>query len=321
MNKKLLVGFTTIAFILGACSSNSSTIPENTTVPSDIVEQSDTALPATAPLASNPSKDLSDCTSLVDIFQSLAVKVGIMSFDECRSLLSSTSFEYQINPTTEDHLCNISLPGEDGFSLNIYFFPENNQEIMTLLSYNNGDFEGSVTDNLHMTERQYGIHDAYSPKPNTSVNSIEEVVDYIVNIIPTKVQEHENDFEDLQPIDVSLDITASQEDGLVVFTVSTNLPDGTTLLLNLTNADSSYHANDNITVNNGVAISSGFSDKGFALSGHYTLSLSMSYAQFQSDAVIQKIGQHGEALTGQYVISAPVEDGGNRIHYDIDFDF
>lgn len=85
------------------------------------------------------------------------------------------------------------------------------------------------------------------------------------------------------------------------FTVSTNLPDGTSLMLTLFSADNSYRAQDKVYVYGGKATSSVFSNKGTSLNGEYTLEVLMPVASQQSKEVQKIIGSNCEYLAGELV--------------------
>ena len=90
------------------------------------------------------------------------------------------------------------------------------------------------------------------------------------------------------------------------FTVSTNLTDGTSLMLTLFSADNSYRAQDNVYVYGGKATSSVFSNKGKSLSGEYTLEVLMPVATQQSKDVQKIIGSDCEYLSGDLVTTFSV---------------
>lgn len=101
-----------------------------------------------------------------------------------------------------------------------------------------------------------------------------------------------------EPFEVELTADADFNDGYPIFTVYTNLPDQTKLVLTLKDGYG-YTGQADAEVKNGVATSSEFSNRGEALSGKHTLSVSMSLARLQPKAVQEVIGEHGE-----YIVSA-----------------
>lgn len=98
---------------------------------------------------------------------------------------------------------------------------------------------------------------------------------------------------------VELSVSAGGDAGKPEFIINTNLPDETELMLSLSGGD--YMAQTKVTVENGTAISEAFSDKGEALSGVFSLDVSMSLPRLQPDFVRSVIGEHGENISGQYV--------------------
>lgn len=122
-----------------------------------------------------------------------------------------------------------------------------------------------------------------------------------------------------EKLDVMLNATADDDKGTPTFTISTNLPDETELMLTLSNSNN-FNAQAKVIVENGTATSETFSDHSKPLSGEYTLSISMSLPQYQSDAVREVIGENGENMTGQYVEPAEISDS-NIVKADFPFVF
>lgn len=127
---------------------------------------------------------------------------------------------------------------------------------------------------------------------------------------PTPEQEQD------EKIDVVLDVSVNKNNGKPIFTINTNLPDETDLMLTL--KGNKYTGQTHAIVENGVAVSEAFSSKGKAISGKYTLSVSMSEPKFQSDNVRATIGENGENMSGKYVKTSDVN---NSKFINGDFDF
>ena len=88
------------------------------------------------------------------------------------------------------------------------------------------------------------------------------------------------------------------------FTVTTNLPDGTSLILTLFSKDNSYRAQDKVYIFGGKATSAVFSNNGMNLSGEYTLEVIMPIATQQSKEVQKVIGRDCEYLAGDLVTTS-----------------
>lgn len=101
------------------------------------------------------------------------------------------------------------------------------------------------------------------------------------------------------PIIVEISVSVSGDIGKPEFTINTNLPDETELMLSLSGED--YMGQAKIVVKNGIATSEAFSNKGEALSGVFSLDVSMSLPRLQSDFVRSVIGEQGENISGPYV--------------------
>lgn len=117
--------------------------------------------------------------------------------------------------------------------------------------------------------------------------------------------------------EVSLEVSVDENSGKPVFTIDTNLPNETNLMLTLSRGD--YTGQTHVIVKNGVASSEEFSDKGSPLtSGEYLLTVSMSIPKLQSDAVRKVIGENGENMTGKYVLDSEI---GDSVYVSGDFNF
>ena len=103
----------------------------------------------------------------------------------------------------------------------------------------------------------------------------------------------------LKRYEAEMEIEVSGDAGLPVFTVNTNLPNGTRLELTLSNEES-YSEQQTVKVKDGQAVSDIFWDNGHYLLGEYTLSVVMK-PEDQNASVQYEIGKNGEAMTGPLV--------------------
>lgn len=103
----------------------------------------------------------------------------------------------------------------------------------------------------------------------------------------------------LKRYEAEMEIEVSEDAGLPVFTVNTNLPNGTRLELTLSNEES-YSEQQTVKVKDGQAVSDIFWDNGHYLLGEYTLYVVMK-PEDQNASVQYEIGKNGEAMTGPLV--------------------
>ena len=103
-----------------------------------------------------------------------------------------------------------------------------------------------------------------------------------------------------QPFEVTVSAENTTTNGKPIFEITSNLPDGTELMLTLENS-SGYTAQDKITLQNGQGKSSSFSAQGNSLSGTYTLRVTMGMPSLQDQSVQDVIGSKGEYMTGNVV--------------------
>ena len=114
--------------------------------------------------------------------------------------------------------------------------------------------------------------------------------------------------------EVEIEVNGQRKDNGVVFNVTTNLPDTAELLLSLTNGDgngvnpSFSMAQDKITIKEGKAASTPFSNKGSPLNGDFDLCISMGIPSLQTDEVPKVIGENGENIKGNFVQKSTIDD-------------
>lgn len=102
---------------------------------------------------------------------------------------------------------------------------------------------------------------------------------------------------------VYLNISSSTSGVATYISVGTNLPNGTKMVITL--KGNGYNAgDDSVYVFDGVAKTTGFTNRGSALSsGIYTVKITMVKASLQSSSVKSVIGSQGEYLKGAYAVS------------------
>jgi hypothetical protein len=109
-------------------------------------------------------------------------------------------------------------------------------------------------------------------------------------------------------IDVVFGIDSTQKDGQLQVMGTTNLPDGTDLVLVLSNE--SYSSESKVKVTDG-SFSKQFSMDNKRLEvGLYNLHISVS-AAMQDEAIQKRLGKNGEMLSGAFVAKKP----GNAVNY------
>lgn len=118
-------------------------------------------------------------------------------------------------------------------------------------------------------------------------------------------------------LEVSFDVSVDENGGKPIFTINTNLPDETNLMLTLNG--NNYTAQTQVTVKNGITSSNAFSSNGNSLTdGEYVLTVSMSIPKLQPDNVRAIIGESGENMTGEYVEASGI---GDNMYLSGDFQF
>jgi hypothetical protein len=110
------------------------------------------------------------------------------------------------------------------------------------------------------------------------------------------------------PFTVELDPRIDVTDGKITISITTNLPDGAELGASV--QGDNFFGQDKETVLGGKATFFTFSHKGEPLaSGKYEVHVGMSYPRYQSQAVQNAVGAHGELMEGPLVVT---DDSGDR---------
>lgn len=112
----------------------------------------------------------------------------------------------------------------------------------------------------------------------------------------------------LPPVTLALSSEKNAE-GMVRIVGTTNLPDGTIVMVTLQNASSEYTAQDKTAVSSGEFKTGFFGNDGPPLvAGTYQVTINTPVAQVQPDNVQAIIGKQGENLTGSFVKTASIGD-------------
>lgn len=119
--------------------------------------------------------------------------------------------------------------------------------------------------------------------------------------------------------EVELEVVCDKNGGKPIFTVETNLPDDTKIMLTLTGGDD-YTGQSSFYIEDGTATSDAFSSQGNPLSGNYTLSVSTPVMSVQDNSVKEILGDSGENMTGEYVVESSTGSG-YVVKAEFDFTF
>lgn len=125
------------------------------------------------------------------------------------------------------------------------------------------------------------------------------------------------------PLNVTISCDGEVDElGDAYFTIQTNLPDATTLVVSVKGVGSSglangrYSAQKEVTVSGGNAVAGPFQNGNVPLpAGEYDVEIKMPDAGMQPENVQRVIGEKGENLRGDIVFSS--EDEGKYVQYDL----
>lgn len=143
-----------------------------------------------------------------------------------------------------------------------------------------------------------------------SSNDKNSSVEPSVETMQPTVTEQDKTEEQPPMLEVELSVMpkVNDEDGTVLFEITTNLPKDTKLMVTVSN-DEGYRAQDTaVIMNNGKGYTAEFSNHGDGLKGNYQVSVSMSLPKLQATSVQTVIGKNGEFITGKYVKAASIDD-------------
>ena len=158
-----------------------------------------------------------------------------------------------------------------------------------------------------------------SSDTETAEAPVTESVTTTPEATPATEVEENKDNNQLLDVDIKVDPQVNEEDGSVLFGVTTNLPESTELIVTVSN--DTYTAQDNVVIlNSGTGYTSEFSDNGAALEGTYNVSVSMNPPSLQKEAVQEVIGKNGEFLTGKFVTKSST-DSSNTVSGNFEFTF
>ena len=206
----------------------------------------------------------------------------------------------------------IVIPGEDGYRLLLYFPTFGGPEgILREMCYSDRYFE------VDASPTGYIIYDITQTPKNRSVSTLAELAVFIKYTAPEKMRAIEERLADTPMLEVTVEPEAEVRDGEVFFTVRTNLPDRSDLILGLRKG--SFYISSHAAVVGGIAKSEGFTEDGAPLQGHYTLTVS-SAPLMQEEAVQLVTGYLGECMTGPCVTDSPL-DGSKVVSVRFPFDF
>lgn len=119
--------------------------------------------------------------------------------------------------------------------------------------------------------------------------------------VPIIIEYYE--YTGIRHIDVTMDVAVDGEDGKPVFSILTNLPDGTTLNVEFaseTDDTDFYYEQRELTVEGGAAQTEAFTADGEPLVGTYSFGVVM-LPEEQTEQVQEITGVAGEALQGSFV--------------------
>ncbi len=255
-----------------------------------------------------------------DLFVAAAEHVGVSDYGTCLEFVRETGTEFQTTAPSDTEAGKISVADGNGFVLNMTFSPDAaNRDILTLLTYTDGDYEGSVADILLTGDLTYDTYDVNAEQKHTEVADVNAIVRFITEDVPKRKAAYNASMQENTVLEVTLDVSSEAQGGKVVFTVETNLPDNTELMLSLSDG-SGYLAQTKVYVKNGSAVSEGFTNRGEPLSGDYSLNVLMPLPKLQPENVIAVIGTKGEFMSGPFVADA-VLGGSKTIEGTFSFTF
>ena len=223
-----------------------------------------------------------------------------VTYREFEMIAEKSGFSYSASPQTNDSMAQIVLSDGSEYTLSMLFWAEVGNPTITTASYGNSQVIVECSDWLHTKAPDYSIAGtlagAYSGKGKT----IEELEEFIFIDAPRLIEQYSEELYENETINVTISPTWKYDSGTMIFTITTNLPNQSQLMITVKNQGKTYQGY--ATVKNGIAESETFGSSKNRITGESELKISMSAARFQTEEVQRKIGKNGEFLSGEYVV-------------------
>lgn len=112
-----------------------------------------------------------------DIYEKFAPNVGELLYTSTLQLLESSDYKYDLTEPTTNELGKIEIYDSSSKDrVILFFYPENDIEILSLIEYSRGKKSISANSNFHRKPIEYSIYDG---KNNEIVFSIDKQKDFI----------------------------------------------------------------------------------------------------------------------------------------------
>lgn len=301
--KKLVFIIVVIIVFATGCSGSKATsnnIPQTTKVPSTTTPTASPTASATEVPKFASKTNAENKTIFPDLFSTVSNKVGREDYDACVKYIKSTGFSYTTKKPTDDNMGEISVQDNGGFTLTMFFARNGKRDTLSILSYSDNMYEGSVSDYYFNGKKEYNTYDINANPRNVKVGSLFDIITFFEKNVPMRKAEYTEATKENTIINVSLEATYTVESDKVIVSIKTNLPDDTHISMTLTGPND-YFSQDSETIKNGAAKGSLFRKGAKLNKGTYELEISTPIPSVQPDSVRKIIGANGEFLTGPYV--------------------
>ena len=238
------------------------------------------------------------------IFVAFSDKIGTSNFENDQKIIDSMGYSAKIVVPTEEDLGEITVKDSNGNCVTLMYYPNNSKiETLTLISYKKHDSEIyiSISNQMHTTKVKYTTYNIDSNPRNKDVAGLNDLKRFM--FVDMKDVKSDTSTEE---INVYMNVSTNVDSKGVYFDIDTNLPDETKLMLTLSDGNQ-YRGQANVAIKSGKCKSDSFTNKGNKLRGEYTLEISMPIATVQPDSVRKLIGNKGENLSGDLVVSGTLE--------------
>lgn len=253
----------------------------------------------------NIQEDTIETSELYEkVFVIFSDKIGKSTFENDKSVIDSTGYTAEITNPNEVDLGKIVIKDNSGDYVTLMYYPNKDKiETLALLAYNKNRAEISIKDEMHTTKINYNTYNIDANPRNKLVSGLNDLKKFMfvdMKDVKSNIATEE--------IDVYINVSTSIDDGKASFSIDSNLPDDTKLMLTLSDGNQ-YRGQTNVTIKSGQCQSDLFSNKGEKLSGEYSLEISMPIASVQPDTVRKLIGNSGENLRGDLVVPNSIGNG------------
>ena len=236
-----------------------------------------------------------------EMFTYMYDRIGKIDYEKAASVIDGNGVDFSCSPPLEDRNSSVTVMYDSGFNLYLEFIKDSHgRETLSLITYTNKMYSGTVTDNAHTTALEYSVHDYDSDPQDYDVGALEDLTDFVFSEVPRRREEYKQKIASKDKLDVTFVCGKLIDNNKTYIYVETNLPDETKLHIELYKDD--IYVDCVSVIEDGKTFSDGFTDNGEKLTGNFSLNVTMLDGWEQPKSVSDVTGLCGELLAGDYLM-------------------